>query len=300
MLVILLIQALVAIIFPIGKLTLFYSGPFFTTACRMLLGGIILCLYCWWDKKAARPTYFEWKLLLLLGLTNIYFTNAFEFWGLQYMSPLKTCFLYNLAPFFSALVAYIHLGESLTAKKLLGLCISILGFFPVLYANSPDEMSLSHISFFSTAEIALIIAVIGFVYGWIIAQYFARHTKLSVVWTAGISMLIGGTLSLITSLFVESWTPPVTHFMPWFGYLLSIIILSNVICYPLYAQVLKKYTATFLTFTGLLCPAFAALFDWLIIGTPVAKEFYPATLLVCIGLYLYYQEDLRQGYLLKS
>lgn len=298
--VILFIQACISVIFPLGKLALAFSGPFFTTGIRMLLGGVILSLYCWLTKQAKSPNSYEWRLLLVLGFTNIYLTNALEFWGLQYMSPLKTCFLYNLAPFFSALVAYIHLQEKITAKKFIGLCISLLGFIPVLYGASPGEAALSHFSFVSSAEIALLIAVIGFVYGWIIAQYLARSTKLSVVWTTGLSMIIGGMISLFTSACTESWQPAVTQFFPWIYYVGAIIIISNLICYPLYAQVLKKYTATFLTFTGLLCPAFAALFDWIMLGTPVAPEFYPATLLVCIGLYFYYQEDLRQGYLINN
>jgi len=299
MILIVLIQALFSLVFPLGQLALQYCPPFSLIALRMFIGGaILLGYYAWIGGQKHLNKSFLWHIFLL-GLFNIYLTNAYEFWGLQYMTGAKTCFIYNLSPFFSAFFAYLHFGEQMTAKKWIGLMISFCGFIPIMLTPSAGEIALNHIGFLSTAEISLIIATIASVYGWIIMQDIVRRKGWNTTYANGLSMLIGSFFSLATSFVSESWSPtPVTSWWPFIGYVMLIVLVSNIICYTAYAYSLKKYTATFMSFTGLIGPFFAALYDWLFFGTIVSYHFYIATSLVMIGLYIFYYEDLRQGYLI--
>ncbi len=298
MILVVLINALFSLVFPLGQIALRSSPPFFLIGLRMLIGGFLLSGYYWLfiRKESTLTKSLLWHIFLL-GIFNIYITNAFEFWGLQYMTSAKTCFIYNLSPFFSAFFAYIHFGERMTKKKWLGLGISFLGFIPIMLAQSCGENTLSHIGFLSTAEIALIIATIASVYGWVIMQDIVRHKQWDTTLANGLSMLIGGLLSMGHSLFSETWNPtPVASWWPFMGIILTITLISNIFCYSAYAYSLKKYTATFMSFTGLMGPFFAALYDWLFFGIIVSYHFYIATVLVIIGLYLFYYEEIRQGY----
>ncbi len=299
MLVVILINALFALVFPLGKLAMTYAPPFFIVGTRMLCGGIIFLVYQYWtNRHAFQVPRAYWWTLFLLALFNTYISNSFELWGLQYMSSAKACFIYNLSPFISSLLAYFYFNEQFTIKKLIGLLVGFLGFIPLLYFQSPEESTIWQFSFLSLAEIALIIAAITIVYGWILMQDLVRTHHYSSIMANGISMVGGGCMSLIHSLAVEPWSPtPVTQVWPFIGWLTVLTLVSNIICNTLLARLLKKYTATFLSFTNFTSPLFAALYDWLIFGTKVSWDFYLATFIVLIGLYIFYTEELAQGYI---
>jgi drug/metabolite transporter (DMT)-like permease len=294
MFLIILLNALFALVFPLGKCAMQYSPPFFVVALRMIIGGVVLLGYYSVIKR--RPLEMRPSLLgplFLLSVVNIYLANAFEFWGLQYMSSAKTAFIYNLAPLASALISYIHLNETMGFRKWLGLFISFIGCIPMLFTLSPGELPLCHFAYFSTAELAVFISMLATVYGAFILQHIVKRERYNHLLANGISMVIGGCITLANSRAVESWTPsPVTDWLPFFGWLTLIIIVSNIICFSLNAELLKKHTATFMAFSGLSMPLFAALFDWIAFGSVVSWHFYTSMLLVCFGIYIFYKEEI--------
>ena len=79
------------------------------------------------------------------------------------------------------------------------------------------------------------------------------------------------------------------------GYTLVLIIISNIIAYNLYGTLLKKYTITFLTFAGFVCPVFGAGFGWLFFGEVITWHYGLALALIMVGLYLFHQEEVERG-----
>src|SRR5262249_26738992 len=144
--------------FTIGKTTLAYSPPIFLTGARMFLAGlIILAFLAIFRRKDLQLKKKHLLPLFLFTLTAVYLTNIFEFWGLQYLTAAKTCFIYSLSPFLAALFSYFQFKEKITSRKLLGLLIGFVGFIPVLMNQSGSEQLLGGFSFLSWAEIALIL-----------------------------------------------------------------------------------------------------------------------------------------------
>lgn len=287
--------------FTIGKTTLEYCPPLFLTATRMILAGVLLLsfLYCFYREKLL----FKKKMifpLALLGLTSVYITNALEFWGLQYLTSAKACFIYSLSPFLSTIFSYFQFREKITSKKVLGLMIGFLGFIPVLIYQSEKESLFGGV-IFSWAEIALIVATIFSVYGWILLRKLGKEENMSPLFANGASMVIGGFFALMHSLIAENWSPtPVSEFIPFAKGVIMMIIVSNLICYNLYGYLLKHFTATFLSFAGLMTPLFAAFFGWLILKENVSWSFFLAIGIIFFGLWLVYSEELRLGYILKK
>lgn len=283
--------------FTLGKTTLNYSPPLFLTGFRMFLAGVILLAFlALFRRSQLRVTKKQIFPLLLLALTSVYLTNAFEFWGLQYLTAAKACFIYSLSPFLSALFSYFQFKEKLTSKKLLGLLIGFLGFIPVLISQtSYDDMG--GITFLSWADIALILAVVTSVYGWVLLRKLGKE-DMSPLMANGASMFVGGLFAFGHSLFTENWNPlPVTNFVPFLQGVLLMIVISNLICYNLYGWLLKRFTATFLSFAGLLTPLFAAFFGWMVLGETVSWTFFLSVGIISIGLWLVYAEELKLGYI---
>ena len=72
------------------------------------------------------------------------------------------------------------------------------------------------------------------------------------------------------------------------------IFISNILCHNLYAGLLKKYSATFMSFTSFLRPLFAALYGWAFFQEKISWHFYTSAIIVFIGLYIFYQDELRK------
>jgi drug/metabolite transporter (DMT)-like permease len=291
-----LLFALFANVFTIAKYGLEYSQPFFLVGSRMLLAGILMIGYQYWkDSSKLALKKIDLLPLFLLALFNIYLTNAFEFWGLQYLTSSKTCLIYSLSPFAAALLSYVMFREKMTVKKWLGLLVGMAGFAPILITGSPTEDLLGHFLFFSWAELAVVAAALSSVYGWILLRKLVNDNQLSPMVVNGYSMALGGVMALVNSAALEDWDPiPVTEMMPFLQSAILLIVISNFICYNLYGHLLKTYSATFLSFAGFMTPLFAAFFGWLYLGEEVSWAFYASATVIFAGLLLFYSEELRQ------
>lgn len=294
---VILLFALFASLFGISKATLGYSEPFFLIGSRMLLAGVLLMGHqLIFNRKNINFKMNHLLPLFLLGLLNIYLTNVAEIWGLQHMVSAKACLIYSLSPFLAALVAYFVLRETLNSKKWLGLIIGFFGLIPIFMTQSQSEKMVGGIGSISLAEIALLVAVFCSVYGWTLLKKIINDYKYSPLMANGISMALGGFLALCHSYFAgEAWNPiPVTNFKPFLFNTLIMCLISNIICYNLYGFLLKRYSATFMSFAGLVTPFFASFFGWLFLNETITWHYFAAIALFSIGLTIFYQEELKR------
>ena len=96
------------------------------------------------------------------------------------------------------------------------------------------------------------------------------HAMYTVSLITGVSMLLGGILALITSPFIDSWDPtPIMYVWP-FLFVLTLIVIASIAAISINTFLLSYYSATFMVFFA-----------------------------IFIGLYLFYQEELRQGYIVR-
>ena len=287
-----LVQFIFGISFIIFKKTLLYGQPIFLVAIRMLLGGAVLFGYHLLKEKRVKINSKLLTLILTAAIFNIYVTNVFELWGLQYVTAAKANFIYNLAPFLAAFFSYFMLGEKMTPKKWLGLMIGLIGFIPILLVQSPGELSIDHIGWLSSAELALIIAAIGTSIGWVSVKKLVNDKQTSIAFTNGVTMLIGGLIALVNSWFVETWNPvPLTNYNAALFYTVLGAFSLCILSYNLYIHLLRKYSATFLSLTGLTSPLITAFFGFFLLGESVSLNFFISSVIVFWGLYIFYKQE---------
>lgn len=294
LLLLLFSYAFIAVSFTLAKAVLSYAAPIFFVGFRMILAGACLMVYCYWRNPhmlgVEKKDYGKFALIVLM---HIYFSYVFDLLALQYMSSFKGAFIYNLSPFLTALFSYFYFSEQMTLKKWAGLLIGFAGFVPELIAQAPGESMFA----MSWGEIMMICSVIAAVIGWIVMRMLVRegYSPLAV---NGIGMMGGGILALATSRVFEPWHPfPVNDWWAFLQITGAVIITANFIYYNLYGYLLRTYTATFMSFAGFLCPLFAAIFGWYFLGEQVNATFFFSLFVVVLGLALFYQEELKQGYI---
>ena len=107
-------------------------------------------------------------------------------------------------------------------------------------------------------------------------------------------MIVGGVLTLINSYIYESWFP-----IPIFDlkkYTITIIItamISNIICYNLFGFLLKKFTVTFMTFTGMITPIFSMILGNFFLNEKINYNYIISILLFLIGLKIFYNQEIK-------
>jgi drug/metabolite transporter (DMT)-like permease len=291
---IILLYALFASTFSLGKVILQYTHPIFLVGIRMTIAGFLLLAYQYFNKDTVfKLRKKHWQLYVQVILFTCYIPYILRFWGLQHMSSAKASLIYNLGPFISYLLAYLLASEKITLGKVTGLLIGFVGLLPILIVPSPNEDIMGGIGFISWSEISMVLSISSLSYGWIILHRLIKDNNYSPAMVNGISMFSGGVLALVTSWIFE---PPVMIEKPlhFFGILAIIILVSNLICHNMYGHLLKKYSPTFMSFASFMTPLFAAFYGWVLLGEKISWDFLISVGFVALGLIIFYRDELRQ------
>ncbi len=279
-----------------------YLPPLFFVGSRMVIGGTIVLLFSHYNQRCSFIIHKKhWAWFTALVLTHVYLSYSLEYVGMQHVSSIKACLLYSLSPFITALFSYFFFAEKMTLKKWIGLLIGFFGFLPLLLETSGQaEMSWYHYcsGLLSLGELLLIASVAFACMGWICVKKLTTEGGYPYFFVNGIAMIFGGALSFITSAFCESWPTKAIFYNPsmWIG-LAAMVLIGNVAAYNLHGKLLSKYSATVISVFGSTIPLFAALFSGIFLGEKVSTGFFLTLFLTSIGLYIFYQEELKQGYI---
>ncbi len=294
-----ILYALLAATFSLGKVLLSYTQPIFLVGMRMSIAGSILLLYhAYTNRTNFKVKRDDFWLFVQAMLFTIYIPYILRYWGLLYLSSSKACLLYNFGPFISYTLSYIFCNEKITPKKCIGLLIGFCGLLPIIGKSSTTYTGLN--TAFFMPELALLISVSSMSYGWLVIHRLINNHQYEPSFVNGVSMFFGGLFALGTSYFTENPTLLITDLLPFLTLLIIIVIVSNLICHNLYGTLLKKFTPTMMSFASFMSPLFAALYGWLFMAEQLTFDFLMATITVFIGLSLFYHDEISQNASVKK
>jgi drug/metabolite transporter (DMT)-like permease len=290
---IIVLQALFATSFPMGKYLLNFVSPLFLSGTRMLCAGSILLIYEYFRSSAQfnfqRKHLWIFAQITILGM---YATYALRLYALRVLPVWKVSFFYNFSPFLTALYAYLLFNQRLSKKQWFGLCVGFLGMLPMLISSSPAEATSGEFFYISRYEIFLILSVSFHCYSWILIQKLVRYKNYQTSMVNGICMASGGFISLVNAYAWEG-SFKISDPAAFCKGLVIMIFVSNILCHNIYAGLLKKYSATFMSFTSFLSPIFAAIYGWAFFQETISWHFYASIVIVLLGLYIFYQDELK-------
>lgn len=293
---VIIMNMLFAATFPLGKLGLQYSGPLLLSGLRMAIAGGLLLLYyvCSRRRMQSIAPYDRFLFIKVLMFYNL-LAYVLEFWALQYMSSLKTNMLWSLLPFVSAFLGFSLLNERLTNWKWIGLFIGTMGMIPIMLL--PDESSLVFGEFFSVSlpEFAMLVEVVSYAYGgYLMKRLVDRGYPFVLV--NGATLCAAGCILLCVRCLMLPLQPVLTNdwgMTCWYAVLLALA--SDVAGYGIYGILMhRRYTITFLSFSGFLCPIFGAWFSKYIFNEKLSYHYVISFVLILLGLSLFYRQELEQ------
>lgn len=291
MILVVILYAVLALTFVVAKYTLAYSAPCFLIGIRMVLAGMVLCGFQYlWHRPLLRIEREDWWLFGKVALFHIYLAFVPEFLALQSMSATRVNILYATTPFITACLAYILHVERITLKKVVGILVGLVSVMPLILFIQHEPLDGFVWFAISGPEIFLFIAIISSAYGWFLVQELIKK-GYSLVLINGIAMFGGGIAALITSYFLEPAAYGALWRLPFWGWLLLLILSANIITYNLYGWLCSRYSITFISSAGFLCPVFGGVFGWWLEGDGISWQYLVSFLGITAGLWLYYQDD---------
>lgn len=270
--------------------------PFFIAGARFFASGVILlALYAARHKRVILQQLPQLMCAPLFKYAFCLYTlSAIGFsWGMQYVDPVKACFVFVLTPFITALQLYYLKGEVLSSKKIVGLMVGFAAVVPIIFESAhgsfqdiPWHMTMLGYGVFGCA-------VITYSYGWILNQEMHAILHLPSLLVTGIALVIGGGTTLLLYAIACAGDIPVMYVTEGFWWLLLLFAILTAIAYNLYSSLLKRYSATFIAFASFLEPAFGLCYGALFLAQPISTTSCISLAILGCGLYIFYQEELR-------
>lgn len=287
MLLIALEYLICASTFTLAKKVLSYCPYLFLLTTRFLVGAFFLLGVMQLAGKISwRKIWGDRWLFLLAGFLHIYCAFILEFWALQYLTSSKTALIYALSPFWAALLSYILYKERLSVTQWVGVVVATGGLLPLFMAHewSGDWSSLLS---FSLPDIVLCGAVFSAAAAWFVVKRLIDHGHNLVV-VNGMAMAIGAVLCGATMVCIDygAWSR-VVDWSGFIGWLSLLIFLSQVVSYNFYSWLLTRYSITFMTLCGSLCPFFSACLGAFFLGEVITWHFVVSLCAVGCGLVLF-------------
>ena len=214
-------------------------------------------------------------------------------WSMQYMNPVKACFVFVLTPFMTALILYFFYQEKLTLKKILGLVVGFFAVIPIILASSSESVQQvsSNLELLSYGVYAL--ASTAFAYGWVIYNKEVKtKTTLPSLVVMSAAMIFGGFIILSLFLVTSYSSINTISFTPSFWWQFLSFVALTAFGYEFYSVLLQQYSATFLSFASFLQPALALLIGVLFFSQPISMISIGALIALAGGLFLFSQEEL--------
>lgn len=292
MILVVLMYAAFAATFPLAKLAVAQTtSPLFFLALRMLCAGLGMLFYSLLvQKERPKLTTTDFFDLVSAGFFAIFVAFGFEFWAIQYVSSVKVNIFYSLSPFVTALLARITGQEQLSARKIVGLCIGFGGMIP-LSLNALGNGISAQIFPTSLYDGALLISVISAAYAWFIIKRLINR-GYPLLFINGAMTLLGGLMCGVAHIYSYSGVfAPVYSWPSLLLYMSLLIMISNVLGYTMYGMLLRKYSLTFLSFSGFMCPLFGMLYGFLLMGEPFSMTYILSLGCVFAGLSLFYWDE---------
>ncbi|MEX0940168.1 MAG: DMT family transporter [Candidatus Babeliales bacterium] len=291
MFLVILLYLFFGISFTILKFLFNMTDPLTVTFWRLLIaGGFFIFFYFWRHRKWPKIKVKDRSLFFQFTLIAIYLTFTLGSWAVLYISSIKACFYYNLAPFVTAIIAYFWYGRTLSIKKIAGIIVSFLGFIPYLRAAAQYESESVFHAFIWLPDIAMALAVISYAYGWLLINELEKRGYAAEL-INGVGMLAGSGLVLGTMMITKT-AIPIAEMSKFIALLLLLILVGNIIFYALYSYLLHYYRPTFLSFMGIIAPLFAGFFGWIFLSEPIPPAFFVTIFIVALGLFIFNYDEL--------
>jgi drug/metabolite transporter (DMT)-like permease len=263
--------------FVAGKTGVTYCPPLILLAGRFLLAGVLIFAISTLRRDEWSLSWRDVGVFAMLGVANNALYLGLGYTGLQTVSAGLGGLIVSANPIFTAVLAAMFLGETLTWRKVTGLLLGIIGVALIVWHRIAIGADSLHGILFTLASLASIVA------GTILFKLFAPKGDL---WLGnGVQNLTGG-LVLTPFALTFSSVHDIVPNMQLLGAFAFLVLGGSVLAYLLWFHLLKTCGATVASAYHFLMPPLGMLFAWMVLGEHVAARDLLGIIPVALGIWL--------------
>jgi len=265
------------------KIVLDFLPPLFAFSIRFIISGAVLILVSYiFDRKNQEIKKIKlWTNSLFIGIFMIYGGHGLIAWGAQFLTAGTASLLNSTIPLWVALLMFLLFHYKIINLTKIGLLLGFGGMLilvgPSIGGNGSDLVGIASLLL---SSLSMAIASV----------YYSRVSlPQSVLLSAGMLMLIGGALQLISSAILGELNLLPSYSDITLNFLLSylfLIFIGTVIPMVELFWLLKVSTASIATTFAFIAPIVAVLLGWAILGEPVTYLTVLATIVILMGVAL--------------
>ena len=243
-----------------AKIALRDCPPLILLAVRFLVAGVICLGLARRFGEAGGVTWRQVAVLGLLGLFNNAIYLGFSWTGMTTVSSGFAAVLISANPLLTALVAVPVLGERLTARKIFGLVLGLIGVGVVLRSRLGNGIEDAG------GTLLLVVGLVSLVAGTVLYKRLAPPVG---PWTGnGVQLLVAGLALLPLALGFEDLSQ-VRYSLPMLVSMAWMVLGVSVGGYFLWFKILAQRSATAASSLHFLMPPLGLAFGWAIVGEGV-------------------------------
>ncbi|MBC2886698.1 DMT family transporter [Ochrobactrum sp. CM-21-5] len=250
-------------------------NPMLMAAGRAALGGLCVFMWCYWR----RIPLFTRDGTLFGGIAaGILFGSEFVliFLAMDLTTVGRVTLMMNVMPFWVAIGSHFLLGERMSMRAFIGMCVAFLGVFVVF----SDEVSRQG----PYALYGDLLALLSGVF-WGLTTLVIKRTKLASAVPEKI-LLYQLVVAAVVPLPFITFSGPLVRYPDLFS--ISAFLFQSIFVvaftYPLWFWMVRRYPVSKLSNFAFLTPAFGVLLSSAILGEPLSWKIFVALILIGLGL----------------
>lgn len=195
--------------FPVYKIALNYSPPLLFTGVRTLAGGVILFLLML-PRRSGLRWKANWRIYTLSAVLNVILFFGLQIMGLRYLPSGMFAVIVYLQPVMVGVLAWLWLGDRMSALKLIGF---LAGFAGVAVASIPNLSG--------KASMAGLLLALGTALSWSVGTVYVKRVsgRVDFMWLATMQCLIGGVVLTGAGSLTEHWSSVLWNGAYWLSLL---------------------------------------------------------------------------------
>jgi len=263
--------------FVAGKTGVTYCPPLILLAARFTLAGTLILSVAALRRDAWRLSWRDAGVFAILGIANNALYLGLGYTGLQTVSAGLGGLIVSANPIFTAVLAALLLGETLTWSKVAGLLLGILGVVIIVWHRIAVGTDSLHGVMFTLASLASLVA------GTILFKVLSPKGSL---WVGnGVQNLAAG---LVTIPFALTFASPadIVPNVQLLGAFAYLVLGGSIVAYLLWFHLLKTCGATAASAYHFVMPPLGMLFAFLVLGEQLELRDLLGIVPVAFGVYL--------------
>jgi drug/metabolite transporter (DMT)-like permease len=263
--------------FVAGKIGVTDCPPLILLVARFSLAGVVILGISALRGEASSLSWRDICAFAVIGIANNALFLGLGYTGLQTVSAGLGGLIISANPIFTAVLAALFLGETLTWRKFAGLLLGITGVGFIVWHRMSVGTDSWHGILFTLASLGSIVA------GTILFKLLAPAGSL---WIGnGVQNLVAG-IVLLPIAFTLHDIGEIVPSMRLLGAFLFLTFGGSILAYLLWFHLLKVCGATAASAYHFLMPPLGMLFAWMVLGEHVELRDLAGIVPVALGIYL--------------